>query len=190
MAHRVPFLIAIIFVRGTSLRTRASFDAGWRFLLGDPRAPRQCPPGSYAPLNGKQCLGYGSVPAARSAAACEAACCAQGPGNCETWTYESGAGCWVGGACDDFLPGASWVGGVWAGGPTPNVTCAPTDPCAEAFDDSAWRSLRVPHDYGVEGVFDSSLPVNKGALPKNASWYAPPPPLPILSKKRATKTTP
>ena len=154
-----------------ALRTRAPFDAGWRFLLGDPRAPKTCPPADFMPLDGKQCLGYSEVPSARSPDACQAACCTQGPGNCGTWTFQASAGCWVGGACTDFLPGPTWVGGVWAGGPTPNVTCAAADPCAEDFDDSAWRTVRVPHDYGIESPFNSSLPVNKGALPKNSSWY-------------------
>ena len=116
-------------------------------------------------------MGFSDVPAARTAEACASACCAQGPANCATWTFQAGAGCWVGGACDDFLPGPSWEGGVWAGGPAPNVTCAPTDPCAEGYNDGAWRTVRVPHDYGVEAAFNASLPVNKGALPKNSSWY-------------------
>ena len=156
---------------GVLQRTCAPFDAGWRFLLGDPRAPKTCPPSDYTPLNDKQCLGFSEVSNARSADACQAACCTMGAGNCGTWTYQASAGCWVGGACDDFLPGASWVGGAWAGGPTPNVTCAPSDPCAEGYDDSAWRGVRLPHDYGVEAAFDPALPVNKGALPKNSSWY-------------------
>ena len=153
----------------SALRSRSIFDSNWRFLLGDPRAPPSCPPSTFSPLNGKQCLGFDEK-AADSADSCQAVCCSLGPGNCLTWTFERQAGCWVGGGCSDFLNGSSWLGGTRPPTPTPNVTCGPTDPCAEGFDDSTWRVVRVPHDYGVEAAFNPSLPVNKGALPKNSSW--------------------
>ena len=42
-----------------------------------------------------------------------------------------------------------------------------------AFDDAAWRSLDVPHDWGVEGPFDSLNPAGgAGAfLPAGVGWY-------------------
>lgn len=41
-----------------------------------------------------------------------------------------------------------------------------------AFDDSAWRSLDLPHDWGVESEFLSSEPNQTGSLPWNAvGWY-------------------
>jgi len=41
------------------------------------------------------------------------------------------------------------------------------------FDDSAWRSLDVPHDWGVEGSFDALNPAGgAGAfLPAGTAWY-------------------
>ena len=41
------------------------------------------------------------------------------------------------------------------------------------FDDSAWRSLEVPHDWGVEGSFDALNPAGgAGAfLPAGTGWY-------------------
>src|SRR5688572_26919393 len=33
------------------------------------------------------------------------------------------------------------------------------------FDDSAWRKLDLPHDWGVEGAFDQALPGETGKLP-------------------------
>ena len=41
------------------------------------------------------------------------------------------------------------------------------------FDDAAWRSLDVPHDWGVEGPFDSLNPAGgAGAfLPAGVGWY-------------------
>ncbi len=52
------------------------------------------------------------------------------------------------------------------------------DPGAEvsfvdpAFDDSNWRALDVPHDYGIEGPFQQDLPGETGKLPWHGpSWY-------------------
>jgi beta-galactosidase len=40
------------------------------------------------------------------------------------------------------------------------------------FDDSAWRKLDLPHDWGVEGPFDQELPGETGKLPwQGAGWY-------------------
>jgi beta-galactosidase len=43
----------------------------------------------------------------------------------------------------------------------------------EDFDDSAWRRLDVPHDWGIEGPFDERNPTGKdGAyLPAGVGWY-------------------
>ncbi len=50
-----------------------------------------------------------------------------------------------------------------AGGATPG---------AAAFDDTAWRQLDVPHDWGVEGPFRDDLDNNTGKLPwKGIGWY-------------------
>jgi len=41
-----------------------------------------------------------------------------------------------------------------------------------AFDDAAWRSLNLPHDWGVEGAFKQELPGNTGRLPwAGIGWY-------------------
>ena len=42
-----------------------------------------------------------------------------------------------------------------------------------AFDDGAWRSLHLPHDWSIEGEFSASHPagVNGGALPGGIGWY-------------------
>jgi beta-galactosidase len=40
------------------------------------------------------------------------------------------------------------------------------------FDDSGWRKLNLPHDFGVESAFDSALPGNTGKLPWfGVAWY-------------------
>jgi beta-galactosidase len=40
------------------------------------------------------------------------------------------------------------------------------------FDDSGWRKLNLPHDFGVESAFDPALPGNTGKLPWfGVAWY-------------------
>jgi beta-galactosidase len=41
-----------------------------------------------------------------------------------------------------------------------------------AFDDSAWRTLNLPHDWAIEGPFQQHLPGDTGKLPfANPGWY-------------------
>ena len=44
---------------------------------------------------------------------------------------------------------------------------------AAGADDSAWRSLHLPHDWSIEGEFSPTNPatVNGGALPGGIGWY-------------------
>ncbi|MGN6726912.1 MAG: beta-galactosidase GalB, partial [Tepidisphaeraceae bacterium] len=40
------------------------------------------------------------------------------------------------------------------------------------FDDSQWRTLNLPHDWGIEGPFDQNLPGETGKLPwQGVAWY-------------------
>ncbi len=40
-----------------------------------------------------------------------------------------------------------------------------------AFDDSAWRTLDLPHDWSVEGAFDPKLASCTAFLPCGIGWY-------------------
>jgi len=44
---------------------------------------------------------------------------------------------------------------------------------APALDDSAWRSLNLPHDWSIEGEFSEKNPAGfgGGALPGGTGWY-------------------
>lgn len=43
---------------------------------------------------------------------------------------------------------------------------------APGFDDSGWRTLNVPHDWGIEGPFRADLPNRTGKLPwAGIGWY-------------------
>jgi len=40
------------------------------------------------------------------------------------------------------------------------------------FDDSGWRKLDLPHDFGIEGPFEQTLPGGTGKLPwSGVAWY-------------------
>ena len=40
------------------------------------------------------------------------------------------------------------------------------------YNDSSWRHLTLPHDWGIEGPFSQSLPGNTGKLPfSGIGWY-------------------
>ena len=64
---------------------------------------------------------------------------------------------------DAFLqPGASAAGGVPDGGPFSRPD----------FDDSGWRSVDLPHDWGVEGPFKAEYSGDTGRLPFwGSAWY-------------------
>ena len=43
---------------------------------------------------------------------------------------------------------------------------------APDFDDSSWRSVRIPHDWAISGPFDRTKPGGTGMLPwKGVGWY-------------------
>src|ERR1043166_3690511 len=53
------------------------------------------------------------------------------------------------------------------GNPGADVTYTQT-----AFDDSGWRRLNLPHDWGIEGPFKQEYPGETGKLPWwSVGWY-------------------
>ncbi len=51
------------------------------------------------------------------------------------------------------------------------------------FNDSQWRDVRLPHDWAIEGPFDSKLNPHTGALPiSGTGWYRKTFTLPAISK--------
>ena len=59
-------------------------------------------------------------------------------------------------------------------GPLPDgsTIAEPTGLENPAFDDSSWRKLSLPHDWGIEGPFRTELPNNTGKLPwAGIGWY-------------------
>jgi len=58
--------------------------------------------------------------------------------------------------------------------PEPVTATEPANapPAAPAFDDSNWRAVNLPHDWGIEGPFRADLPNGTGKLPwAGIGWY-------------------
>jgi len=54
-----------------------------------------------------------------------------------------------------------------SGNPAGDVACIQT-----GYDDSAWRQLNLPHDWGMEGPFKQEAPGSTGKLPwEGVGWY-------------------
>ena len=167
----IAFLSLSVFTFSSAVRTVDLFDSSWRFFLGNPNGnSKVCMnESSFSPLDGLQCLNFAQINGPASAAACQDACCESSV--CVTWTFENQAGCWTSeNTCDSYLNNSNWSGGYRAA-PSINTTCAEGSPCSVDYNDSAWRTLSLPHDYGVESPFNSSISPGKGSLPKNVSWY-------------------
>ena len=59
-------------------------------------------------------------------------------------------------------------------GPMPDGTqrAEPSGLEASAYNDTGWRELDLPHDWGVEGPFRAEIPGNTGKLPwAGIGWY-------------------
>ena len=67
-------------------------------------------------------------------------------------------------------------------GTEPGASLPATQP---GYDDSAWRALDLPHDWGIEGPFDQALPGETGKLPwQGVGWYRKTFPLPASDAGR------
>jgi beta-galactosidase len=75
--------------------------------------------------------------------------------------------------------------------PAPHVRPTGTEPGADlaaiqpGYDDSDWRTLDLPHDWGIEGPFDQDLPGDTAKLPwHGVGWYRKTFPLPAADAGR------
>ena len=110
--HRIhrPMIAALLLLVTSAAGASVSLDLGWRFHRGVPASPCSSPFNSN--FTGQQCDGLSSGASAKTAADCEALCCADF--SCEIWQFlpggGSGAGCWFGlipaQGCN---PSAAWV---------------------------------------------------------------------------------
>lgn len=58
------------------------------------------------------------------------------------------------------------------GSKNPEPVESERSPAAVDFDDSSWRTVQLPHDWGIEGPFRMDLPNRTGRLPwAGIGWY-------------------
>jgi beta-galactosidase len=63
------------------------------------------------------------------------------------------------------------IPGVLPDHSTNQILSPAADFLTSGYDDSTWPSVRVPHDYVVEGKFDPKAEVQHGSLPVEPGWY-------------------
>eukprot|EP00035_Acanthoeca_spectabilis_P013273 m.244559 g.244559 ORF g.244559 m.244559 type:complete len:488 (-) comp15845_c0_seq5:1583-3046(-) len=160
---------------------RYLMDDGWKFSLdsgGGSGFGPECKADAFPiDLNDKQCQGLSQV-GAQTEDECARSCC--NSETCEVYQWcnttncmpSKMTACWVG-AMKNCGKGAGWVSkgrNVAPTPPSPGGGCH--DPrCTPQFDDSAWRTVDVPHDFVVEGNFSSTGDKSHGYLPYNKGWY-------------------
>ena len=60
-----------------------------------------------------------------------------------------------------------------------------TGPAAAVFDDCAWRTVHLPHDFVVEAEFTPKADAGHGSLPTDVGWYRRTLDIPLLDKGRS-----
>lgn len=181
MLTRPLLALTIIAPLAAPQRERLPLDADWRFLLGDPPGYAACVANASfpLPLDGVEGDGLQPMGVVADEDACMGLCCASSacqlynfcpPSNAAGCSGSPPSSCWTGSLSGALRNGTLWVGrGRTAPLPPPPSA---TGPETRAFDDGAWRQLRVPHDFVVEGAYvnDSALE-GHGYLAANVSWY-------------------
>ena len=112
------FAVVTLADTGNGPRERVSFNAGWRFVKGDPTEVTNQ-------------LAYTNI---------------------QDWVDATGA---------EFTRNAELAAKTRpAGNPGGDISFAQT-----GFNDSQWRLLNLPHDWGIEGPFKQEYPGETGKLP-------------------------
>ena len=164
-------------------RTLYSLDSDWKIEAHSTPHPVNCSASTFpVNLDNRQCLGLTQSPFVVSEDDCRAVCC--GESSCTVWQWcpkgtddggcQPAASCWTGAADIDHCKSVNgWKSGGRHAAPTPPpAPNACTDPrCKVAFNDSSWRSVNVPHDFVVEGIFSQSGDKSHGYLPYAKTWY-------------------
>ena len=162
--------------RSADALTRRSIDHGWRFRLGEAGQPDLCPGAAadpFEPLNATLCETWGHVNphGGLTVDECRLACCADPA--CAGWLHSKKAGCYMGDSRDSCAASPSAAGAVGGIRSIPATVSLPTvdGPQSVGYDDSAWRTLSVPHDYVVEQAPNRSLEGNHGYRRREVAWY-------------------
>eukprot|EP00441_Pelagodinium_beii_P016256 CAMPEP_0197657344 /NCGR_PEP_ID=MMETSP1338-20131121/44569_1 /TAXON_ID=43686 ORGANISM="Pelagodinium beii, Strain RCC1491" /NCGR_SAMPLE_ID=MMETSP1338 /ASSEMBLY_ACC=CAM_ASM_000754 /LENGTH=893 /DNA_ID=CAMNT_0043233691 /DNA_START=38 /DNA_END=2719 /DNA_ORIENTATION=+ len=155
-------------------RTRTLLDEGWKFYL-EPLDIKNCSMADFPEdFTNKQCSGLTRQAQVTDAEWCQSTCCQDEL--CELWQFSANSsdwgGCWTGRKSGDCNDVKGWVSrGRKAPPPSPPPSPGPNPFSSADYDDSAWRTLDLPHDFVVEGQFSQRADVVHGFLPGRKGWY-------------------
>lgn len=158
-------------------RTTHNFDADWLFALEVHKVKKHCEVSEFPDvMDSKQCAGLKQAGEnVTSIDQCRDLCCQQH--DCEVWQYcPAGAECdpkgtcWIGMASECYdKPG--WVSRKRQLIKRPTDLCN-DDRCKEKFNDSKWRSVKVPHDFEIEErVQMNNTDRMHGYRNQHVGWY-------------------
>jgi len=174
-----------IFAGETKGRTRTRLVEGWKFLRTSHEAmPYDC--GSEEAfaldLTGRLCEGLEHLNYVTSALDCRRDCC--GDAECNVWAWANETSRCYTGQVENPQGCKSAEGHIGEGRLHVDVQTGDllrstssfvqeTSPpeCAEDYEDSEWKNVRVPHDFGVEEEFSRAGDRARGYLPYGKAWY-------------------
>lgn len=166
-------------------RLTYSLDSRWKFQREGESPIKPCARGTWiVDLTGQQTTGLSSA-GAITEERCAMECCADQ--ECATYQFCNSSKCGSGPPQQPTCmlgsytaarthPSSGWIGKARTLPPAPPVPNGTTAQCGEAWcksatDDSAWRTLDVPHDFVVEGNFSRDADMAHGYLPFGVGYY-------------------
>ena len=177
----------LAFASATAARVIYDLDHDWKFELKSGTPGAHCNGSDPFPrdLGSNQTSGLDQA-SAITEATCADACCSES--SCETYQFcnvsSCGCGppqqacCWIGKYTGSkSVVAKGWVSRARTVAPTPTPAPGPEPAscseawCARSTDDSKWRSVEIPHDFVVEGVFSPSADMVHGYLPFGIGFY-------------------
>ena len=166
----------LLITSSTGQRDDTLLSFNWKFHLYDPDSQDLCPDDSFIPYNDMFCPNWAHQAAYHiTADICRSGCC--GDPNCAGWAFkadDTNIGTCVFGhdkyQCIQTDSSAGWVGGFRAV-PASLIMPGPGGPHEVNYNDSSWRQVTIPHDYGLEQIRTPSSEMSHGYYPKNISWY-------------------
>ncbi len=167
---------------GVDAQRSQLFDKDWKFFRGDiaTTEPAVHCPASTFPSSVGRCNGLKKADGISDPDACRDACCTMGP-TCTTWQWCAAGSkcnmanqCWIGSQdnCAEDDEGWTTAGRSLTPGPAPPPPPHTIPLYGKAdFDDSAWRTVELPHDWSIEDLPAREDDIDTPAITiRNGTW--------------------
>ena len=178
----LPSALLLLTAPGAAAQRSQLFDKEWKFFRGDLAtvAPAVHCPASAFPSAVGRCMGLKQAAGIADPDSCRDACCTMGP-QCTTWQWCPAGSkcnmpnqCWIGSqdSCGKDDDGWTTGGRAPTPGPAPPPPPGPLPPFAKAdFDDTAWRTVELPHDWSIEDLPAREDDIDTPAITiRNGTW--------------------